>query len=159
MKVKGLKTWQTSVYPWELCGTPEVRAGRSIDMDDDSSTRRHELGTTPTDECGEADNAVANCPLAKNAEQRCLGEEKTCVSNRPRVEPGMLNDQVGQLWANTDDRVESRPEPVKPALEGLQDPDLEDGGANGAGRVDGGRTGDAPGDDTGIRALNSYTVG
>lgn len=71
----------------------------------------------------------------------------------------MLNDQVGQLWDDTEDRVESRPEPMKPTLEGLQGVDLEDGGVDGARRLGGVCAGDAPGYCTVVGALNSYTVG
>lgn len=40
-------------------------------------------------------------------------DERTCVSNRPGVESGLLYDQDGQVWAETADQVESRPEPMK----------------------------------------------
>lgn len=65
-----------------------MRAEGSVDMGDDGATRRLQLGNSPTDECGEADGAVSNCPLANNAEQRCLEEERTCVGSGPRVEIG-----------------------------------------------------------------------
>lgn len=71
----------------------------------------------------------------------------------------MLNDQVVQLWADTDDRVKSRTYPMKPTLEELRDANLEDRGADGARRLDGVCAGDAPGDLTGVRVLSSYTIG
>lgn len=53
-------------------------------------------------------------------------DERTCVSKGSRIESGMLHDEVDRVVrADKEDRVESRPELMKPALEGLQNEAVE----------------------------------
>lgn len=124
--LRELKTWKTS--PCRSClehhRRRELRGGEaSVHTGDGSTSKNHGVLSvcTPTDGCREAVRAVvAYCLLANDADQARLDEEKICVGNGPRVESGPSHNQVGQVLADSDGRVDSRPELIKQALEGLQ---------------------------------------